>query len=551
LPLTFLDFGTLQWGAGEHGDGLALAENVVPAYGVKRPLEGREQSGANLLTGTLNSEYPHIWPTNPSAASYVGDESTEFHSSKTNIYVYDRSVDAYTSIRSGLAAAGEPPAGRWASFGNDVWYTNRIDNLQVRAANAGNFVNGTTTSTFKPIARDICVVRNYMMVFDLSNATFGPDAYAWSVPGNPAVWDAAASGGGGAGFIRSRPGQIMRAIGGEFARVFKRGSMHALTFTGDVVGTNGGTWREDVISDGIGTAWPSSVVPGDQGAIYFLGNDFYFYRQVGMNPPERVSPYAVSAWLSDFDFSPGAISRDTPSTMSDEDLWVQGTYNPSTGIIFWAYRGKADVGPREKTRGIFYSTVTGEFTTWNGAGGAGVTHTIQTLGNIPTPSTTETLAGIVATTYFDSTSSYRWTFSNTTIYTARLVSRKQALALSEQEAPVASPVNIKGVIPVVSTEVGYTGTPAAGSYEPIPTALTVIVTVSSDPNFKTITSGATVINPRQETAVASTNADPDSDLFPFVESQGTWQYFELQLPNTAGTELRAMPGLWIAWEVAP
>ncbi len=550
MPLTFIDFGTLQWGAGEHGDGLALAENVVPAYGVKRPLEGALQSGANTVADSaLNSVYAHIWPTNPSAASYVGDESTELHSSKTNIYAYDRTANTWTSIRSGLAAAGEPPAGRWASFGNDVWYTNRIDNLQVRAGNAGSFVDGTTTSTFKPIARDICVVKNYMMAFDLANATFGPDAYAWSVPGNPAVWDAAASGGGGTGFIRSRPGQIMRAIGGEFARVLKRGSMHALQFTGDVTGTNGGTWREDVLADNVGTNWPSSVVRGDQGAIYFLGQDYYFYKQVGMNPPERISPYAISAWLADVDFSPGAVNRSVPSTMTEEDLWVQGTYHPQTGMVFWTYRGLSD-GVATKTRGIFYSTVTGEFTTWNGAGEAGTTTSICTLGSLPTPSTTETLAGIVATTQ-SGISSYRFTFSRSVVFTARLVTRQQALALTQQEAPVAAPVKITGAIPLVSTEVGFTGVPAPGSYEPLPAALTVTVTTSSDPNFKTVMSGAMIINPRQETATFVSNADDDTSLFPFVESQGAWQYFELQLPNTAGTELRAMPGLWIAWEVAP
>lgn len=548
MPLTFVDFGTLQWGAGEHGDGLALAENVVPAYGVKRPLEGALQSGSNSVADSaLNSIYAHIWPTNPSAASYVGDESTEFHSSKTNIYVYNRAANTWSSVRSGLAAAGEPPAGRWASYGNDVWYTNRINNLQVRAGNTGNFVDGTTTSTFKPIARDICVVKSYMMAFDLANATFGPDAYAWCVPGNPAVWDAAASGGGGTGFIRSRPGQIMRAIGGEFARVLKRGSMHALQFTGDVTGTNGGTWREDVLADHVGTNWPSSVVQGDQGAIYFLGQDYYFYRQVGMNPPERISTFEVSAWLADSDFSPGAVNRSVPSTMTQEDLWVQGTYQPQTGVVFWVYRGLSD-GVSTKTRGIFYSTVTGEFTTWNGVGEAGATTSICTLGNLPTPSTTETLAGIVATTQAG-ISSYRFTFSRSVVFTARLVTRQQALALTQQEAPVAAPVSINGVIPVASTEVGFSGTPAPGSYEPLPSDLTVTVTVSNDPNFKTVMEGSTVVNPRQETAVLGTNGDPDSSLLPFVESQGTWQYFELRLPNTIGTELRALPGLWVSWEV--
>ncbi len=550
LPLVFVDFGTLRWGSGEHGDGLVLAENCATLYGVKRPLEEWKEDASFPVTETLmNSIYGHIYPSGSGTSSYVGDAVTEFHGSKTKIWVR-ASSGAWTNLSgAAYAAAGEPAAWSFASYGNDVWAANYLDELQVRANNTGNFATGTGGSVFKPKARFLAVVKNYMLAFDLNNAGHFSDSYAWSVPGNPAVWDAAASGGGGTGRITSRPGQIMGVVGGEFARVFKRNSMHVLQFTGDVIGTNGGTWREDVISESVGTPWPGSIVVGDQGFIYFLGNDSYFYRQAGVNPPERLSSFEVSAYLKDSIFSPAALSIVAPDTMTNESLHVQAAYNQKTGCLFWAYRATLDPNVRSKTKGVFYSSVTGEFTTLDTERSRNGTLNIQTLAGLPeSVGTGETTAGIVGIWNSGGPSTYRWTFSGTDAWPFRLITRRQAIGLANHEEP--KPIRIIGALPIVST--ASLGDLHRTKFEGFPPNLTFGVVVSNDPNFSVVLDDVTEVNPRYEGVRADASADPDTGLFPFT-AYGAWQMFQLSLPVELdtidqGVLLRAMPGFWVRYE---
>lgn len=542
MPMTFLDFGTLQWGAGEHGDGLTLAENVIPAFGVKRPLEEWADDEIHPVTDVFNSIFGHSYPAGSGTSSYVGDQITEFHGSKTKIRVHNADGTwSDISRGGGYAAAGEPAAWSGASWGNDPWMTNYLDDLQIRAGNAGNFANGTGASVFKPKARFLAVVKNYMMAFDLNGST--SDSFAWSVPGNPAVWDAAASGGGGTGRITSRPGQIMGAVGGEFARVWKRRSLHVLHFTGDVLNP----WREDVVSASIGTNYPGSIVAGEAGAVYFIGNDNYVYRQEGLSAPERISPYQVAAYLQDLDFSPAAISRAKPTTMAEESLHIQSGYHEGTGMVIWIYRGAGDASALVKTKGIALSTITLEFTTLD-TQRSRAPLTVATFGGLPSAvGGNETLAGMIGT-WTDSGSSFRFNFTGTDAFPFRLRTRRQALALSGHEEPL--PVRIKGALPVISTEA--TGDVNRVKFEGFPPNLSFAVIVSNDPNFQIVLDGATEINPRRTIIRADASVDPDTGLFPFVED-GAWQVFELSLPSDLdildqGLLMRAMPGFWVQWE---
>lgn len=536
MPELLIPFADFRPGAAEHGSGLLRAENALPLWESWRSLPAYAVNGATLLSTTpVLGSYIHTYPSGMATATYIGDDQTEFHGLRTSLRVYSGGAWNDVSRGGGYAAGAAVPGGwRFASFGNDIWAANWYDVIQRRTNNAGNFANGPT-STFAPVARDLMVVREYMVAISLNQVGGAVDEFAWSDANDATWWDdktvaARPASLAGRKAIRSRPGQLLRGIGGEYGRLFKRRSIFALQFTG-----GNDTFRLDEVANGVGLYWPGSLIECRDGAARFWGGDA-FYSQNGLAPPEKISPESLNSFLMDYELDTVwsySLDRTWPTSAWHEDLYMQGWQSQFNGLCFWPYRSKGATSPGRAGRLLVHDPGSGEWDLINL--GLTANEGISTL--IGNPVNTASQTGVVAdllATYFDGANVARLRFDQTTSMAATFATQRFRLT---PEGHVGSPPVITGVMPVFST-VASTGAPDY-RLAALPAGTQIHVVVANDPNFtQQLDEDGTQISPRYESHAVS-DMD-DWGWFP-VNLQGTWGLVVVEWP--AGVDdFRALGG---------
>jgi hypothetical protein len=526
----------------EHGlEGLARADNALPLYGgwYAWPSTG---TSSNLSGGPILGSYCHTWPAGLGGSSYRPDAITEYHGTEAGLYTYDPALDTWADITraAGVYAAGAlvPAAWRFASFGNDVWAANGVDVPQRRIANAGQFVNGVT-STFVPVPKFLVPLREFMIAAHLNQANRFADEFAWSDVDDPTWYDPAdatrTDSLAGSKRIRSARGAITGAVGGDYVIFWKRSSMHSLQFTGgqDI-------FHLDTISRGIGCPYPGSIVAASDGWNYFRALDG-FYRQKGLGEPE---PIRGMAWLTgDLEMSPFAISEALPTTMWREDLRVIGVESPSTGLIFWFWKSRAG-GVQDDDKKITGACFDTRSQRWGGLLRTSQPEYFSTACSRPVNDQAEValLWDVVATRGPSSgTNAVRSSFHGTSAHAATLATKK--FALSFDEANRGRQVRITGIMPVIGTE--SVNQYAGPGLLAIPAGTQVKVHRSNDPTFVlALDADGGLVSPITDTA--DTTQVDEWGYFP-VNVEGFWFVVELVFPVSPG--FRSLPGVYVRYEV--
>lgn len=533
--VSFVPFSEWKPDGKEHGlEGIGVAENVLPMAGSWRSLPQFTSSDPTnaLALGPAHRSWVHIYPSGVGGSSYVGDNVTEFYGFKTAIYTKPFGGAFANISRGGGYSAGalQPAAWSFASFGNDIWACNGVDDLQRRTDNAGNFANGAV-SAFLPIPRFLATVGEFLVVANLNQANRFADEVAWSDVGDATYFsprDATRpSSAAGSLRVRSRPGQITGLVGGEYGCVLKRRSMHLLSFIG-----GDDVFRRDDISGGIGTAWPGSIVEAPDGFVYFLGPDG-FYRQIGSSPPEKLP--GVSQWIYDRSLYPThALGGTPPALMYVEDKKVQGVCSPSGGIIVWLLMNDS----LTYDLGVVLETATLRWSTYRPTT-AGQTATIH---QVPVNVSGADWLADIAGSFWDGTNTRRWAWGTTGSHALKLATDR--FALSYSDGGEAEQVTIDGVNLVMAERKAETGVLGVDDFalEGLPAATKVRVIGSNDPLFvrRNDVLGSQV-NPRiSETTWASVN---EQGWLP-VALTARWFVVEVSIP--IGTHvIQSFPGAYI------
>lgn len=158
--------------------GLVEARNVIPVNGSYKQFFAPEAVG-DALSARCQGAF--------AAADTAGDP--EIYAG-TATGLFERNGTSWTD-RSG-AAYTTAPIGYWrfVQFGEGVIATNHSDLPQFKTAGAAaNFADLATSGT-APRARQIGIINNFVVLGDLSDATYGvvPYAVQWSAIGNARDW---------------------------------------------------------------------------------------------------------------------------------------------------------------------------------------------------------------------------------------------------------------------------------------------------------------------------------------------------------------------------
>lgn len=294
--------------------------------------------------------YVHLW-SRGAGGSYTPDEQTIFTGSANRLYTVNPSTGAFTDLSRAAgpppyAAVGTPAGWRFVTIGNDIFATNWLDAVQRRTNNAGNFANGFT-STFLPIPRFMAAVREHLVVANLANAGRFQDEIAWSDADNALNFDpptGSSTSIAGSKRLTSIPGQITGLLGGQFGLVFKAGGIFYLEYTGTAQ-----VFRPDVLSDTVGTMYPSSIIRTQHG-VFFLGPDG-FYQISGLSEPVKISPPGVDEHILGTSFSA------VPSSIAayQEDTQAEAFSLSGLPVIGWAWR--SDVVGIGSTNVVLYDPI--------------------------------------------------------------------------------------------------------------------------------------------------------------------------------------------------
>lgn len=548
MPITLIDFSEQPYApaGAKHGNGLAQLDNVLPLWSGLYPIRSPTVVAyATMATGPVTGAHGHVWPSGGGTASYVGDALTLFAGTKERLWELSGGAFNDVSRAANYAqTAGDEPCGwRFASFGNHIYATNYVDAIQKRTNNAGLFANAIT-STFAPEARFIAPVREFMFVADISTASGGsPDEFAWSDVDDPDWFDpstvaARPTSVAGRKRIVTRPGQITGLVGGPGATIFKRNSVHAVSFIGgeDI-------WRVDELVHGVGTSYPGSIVDAPTGIYFWDGR--HFRRQVGFSAPEVISGPEIDQLLIDHPhFGERTIVHGLLGTLSAEDGIMRGFYGERSGCIYWTWGNTLydATGTQSHDRGLVFNP---ELGAWSGIFDSGLN--LACAASLP-----PTASSILADFSLDRANLFKWVpatplsswvrFEDETL-AATIRTKRDALALNGATGQ-AHRVKVKGILPVFTVPDGttYTTSPTAPSVPDV----TVTVTMSNEPHHVTQQDAAsTTVSPRSQSRTRSSHADHYGWL-PF-SIEGRWPDFKVEIP--AGSQWIAFSGLYLDFEV--
>jgi hypothetical protein len=314
----------------------------IYAAGLKRTV----QEGIDIAWGACKVPYDATGP-------FIGDLNRVFVGSEDKMSFYDDLYNRiYFSDDFGLEAVSpsEPYAWEFASFGNNVFMTNGVDEVKewdpttpttiARAFTGGDAVSSTPEAL---LPKYIATVGDHLVIANIDATNYTSYTVSFSHFNNPNSFSEGDVG-NQSDFqnLTSTPGEITGLLGGEYGLIFKRNSIYRMSYVGpDVI------FRFDLISDSIGTPYNKSIVK--------VGSDVYFYNSGGFwvmrggGYPQNISDGKISRYLVDEQFEDNSITTRKPGPVFTTSNIISGTYDVRSGMIYWIYRTSGDIDNVNRT----------------------------------------------------------------------------------------------------------------------------------------------------------------------------------------------------------
>ena len=265
-----------------------------------------------------------------------GDTVKIYAGNRERLYGIDDGIwDNKTRTSGGDYGQGTttPQAWDFCSWGGNVIATNREDDVQLLDLEAGatDFAKLIDAgSDITPKAKFCDIVQNHLVLTNINLASYFSYSVVWSHINNPTKFSVADYVNlSDIQHMRQKPGEITGFVGGEYGTLFKRGSIHRMSWVGGNL-----IFRFDTVALGIGTAHPQSIVTVDDD-IYFYGhNNFYVMPSGGK--PVPISIGKIQQMLLESQWEERALKKYVATIQVQHDLNIVGAYDMLSGLIFWA-----------------------------------------------------------------------------------------------------------------------------------------------------------------------------------------------------------------------
>lgn len=290
--------------------GALVATNVIPSSTAYEPVPSMLKVASSSAIGKISGSYYARDQAN-NTYTYAGDASALYVQSGVTFNVATRlSGGAYTTDRL--------DAWEFVSWAQTVIAVNGLNDLpQQISLGAANFVNLTGA----PKARHIAVIKDFVVLGNVSDSAAAVQRVRWSAINNSASWTPDPATLADYQDLPGNGGWIQKVISGEQGYIFQERAIWRMTFVGSPL-----IFQFDKIHDGIG-AYAAQSVCNYENLVYFLSAD-------GFKSFDGTNLTGIGAGKVDKTFF---ADLDTSFIQS-----IKGVIFPDMKCVFWSYAGSGN-----------------------------------------------------------------------------------------------------------------------------------------------------------------------------------------------------------------
>lgn len=243
--------------------GATVADGVIPHAASYKPLKGLSVYSP-ALTARCQGAF----------AGQDKDGNTKIYAGDAT-KLYDVSGTAATDVTNtgGAYSIADDEWWEFTQWGNQIFATNIAEPVQEITLGGANFAD-LFTSTAKPKARHIAVVKDFLVLGNISDTTDGnvPNRVAWSGFNDPTDMDIAAATQSDEQDLLGNGGWVQKVVGGEYGVIFQERSIWRMDYVGPPA-----VFGFSEVERNRGTPYPQSVVNYGRMAFYIGDDGFYMF----------------------------------------------------------------------------------------------------------------------------------------------------------------------------------------------------------------------------------------------------------------------------------
>ena len=308
LPPKTIPFGEYMPDQPDYANpGATIANNVIAksnSYGPFRGLQARSDALDARCQGVT-------------AGSSLGGAVSIYAGDATKLY--NLAAELFTDIsKAGGYNIAEDGTWEFAQFGNSIIATNFDDAVQVIAP-GGAIFSDLITSTLKPTARHIAIVRDFVVLGNTNDAVEGakPNRVQWSAINDSTDFDPDS---GTQSDFNDIPegGWCQGLVGGEYGLVFMEREIQRMTYVGSPL-----VFQFDRVERNRGTHIPGSIISLGRLTFYISEQGFFHFDGTTSTPigVNKVDKFFASQFDTPY------ISR------------VSAAIDPINKTVLWGFPG--------------------------------------------------------------------------------------------------------------------------------------------------------------------------------------------------------------------
>jgi hypothetical protein len=298
--------------------GLTVCTNVFPGPGgAYTPVPGLTAAGSQSAIGAINNGFYARDAAN-NTYTYAGDSSALYVQVGQTFNVATR----LSVSNSAVVAYNVDAADCWefVSWGQTVIAVDGLNDVpQQISLGAAHFANLTGA----PKARHIAVIKDFVVLGNVSDSAANVQRVRWSGINNSAAWSVDATTLADFQDLPGNGGWVQKIISGEQGYVFQERAIWRMTFVGSPL-----IFQFDKIHDGIG-AYAAQGVANYENYVFFLASDGFKVFD-GSNVTPIGEGKVDATFLADLDIN--YIDN------------IKAVVFPELKCVFWAYAGIGNTG---------------------------------------------------------------------------------------------------------------------------------------------------------------------------------------------------------------